>query len=133
MKNKFKVKAKIWIWKGDAPAAWHFVTIPPEISEVISIKFHAQKRGWGSLPVLVELELDKEARATPVPPAKLRKKKNDFVVNKNRLTFETSIFPQKKDTPHLTYLLPLKKTVRDRLGVQDGEVIDFNLQVKPKG
>jgi hypothetical protein len=137
VKNKFKVKAKVWKWKGDAPAAWHFVTIPPETSEIISKQFHGLKRGWGSLPVLVEFELTKEARAEPAPQKSIFKKKTtskktnkDIIINKNKIKFETSIFANKKDKLYMTYLLPLKKTVRSELGIQDGDVVDFVLHIK---
>ncbi len=48
---KFRFNAKLFRWVGDK-AAWHFVTVPKNISAKIS-KAVPHKRGWGSVPVAV--------------------------------------------------------------------------------
>jgi hypothetical protein len=101
---KYKIKNKIWIWPGES-ANWHFFIIPPEVAGVISKKYHGLKRGFGSLPVSVSAtsELGEKAK------------------------FETSIFPYKKTG---AYFLPLKKSVRRELGVQDGDILEVSLEIK---
>jgi hypothetical protein len=32
----FRFEAELWLWEGDA--AWHFVTVPPEVSEEIKAR-----------------------------------------------------------------------------------------------
>ena len=96
-KNSFKVKNKIWLYPGDA--AWHFVTVPPEISKRIDEKFSKKKKGFGSLKVQVKI---------------------------GKTKFLTSIFPNRKDG---TYLLPIKKEVRKKESLQEGEVIDFTIKI----
>lgn len=100
---KYKVKNKIWIWPGES-GNWHFFIIPPEVAEVISKKYHGLRRGFGSLPVSVS--------ATSA----LGEKAN----------FETSLFPDKKSG---AYFLPLKKSVRRELGVQDGDMLEVVLEI----
>jgi Domain of unknown function (DUF1905) len=48
--ERFEFQAVLWIWKGDAPAAWHFITLPSDIGT--QVKFFAGKgRGFGSVVV----------------------------------------------------------------------------------
>lgn len=103
---KYKIKNKIWIWPGES-ANWHFFTIPPEVAEVISKKYHGLKRGFGSLPVsvLATSELSEKAK------------------------FVTSLFPDKKSG---ACFLPLKKSVRKELGVQDGDILEVVIEIKNK-
>ena len=108
--SKYKVKSKVWLWlssSGSTKGAWHFVTIPPDISGKISKKFHHLKKGWRSLPVLVTIG-----------------------TGKNRCMFETSIFPNSKDLNAFTYFLPVKKSVRREVGIQDGDILKFAIEIK---
>ena len=113
---KYKIKAKCWLWvsaSGSAKGAWHFVTIPPEVSEKIEKKYKNVHGGWGSLPVKVKF---------------------------GKILLETSIFKNKRDKGtlmpqaknYLTYILPLKKTIRQEVGIQDGDVVDFTLEIITK-
>ncbi|MEZ4087023.1 MAG: DUF1905 domain-containing protein [Candidatus Gracilibacteria bacterium] len=45
------MKAKIWLWPGEA--AWHFVTLPKKEGIYIKDSFGALSKGFGSLPVKV--------------------------------------------------------------------------------
>ncbi len=46
----FEFEGALWIWKGDAPAAWHFITLPHDVGA--KVKFFAGKgRGFGSVRV----------------------------------------------------------------------------------
>ncbi len=96
-KNKYRIKAKVWIYPGDA--AWYFVSIPKKESAHIKADFDAQKRGWGSLPVMVTL---------------------------GKTSWKTSIFPDKKSG---TYLLPLKAEVRKKEKIFKNIPISFLLEI----
>jgi hypothetical protein len=105
---KYKFKNKIWVWGGGDKGSWHFFTIPPEASRDISEKFSGLKRGWGSLPVV----------------ATAKSEVGDMV------QFETSIFPDVKSQASLVYLLPLKKSLRKQLGIQEGDILKVEIEVK---
>lgn len=49
----FKIRTKVWIWNGPNP--WYFVTIPEDESKAIRTEFRGIHRGWGSIPVTVEI------------------------------------------------------------------------------
>lgn len=49
----YKFKAKLWRWKGDAPASWVFVTLPDDVA--LAIKYEAEKRAWGSVAVAAHI------------------------------------------------------------------------------
>jgi hypothetical protein len=72
MKREYKLKAKVWIWQGEA--GWHFVTLPVEASEEIDFYFAHLKHGFGSLKVSVTI---------------------------GETTWKTSIFPDKKAKSYL--------------------------------
>jgi hypothetical protein len=101
---KYKVRNKLWIWGGGEKVSWHFVTIPPDVSEKINKKYKDFKKGWGSLPV----------RAT-------------LLNTKPKVFLDTSIFPNTKDK---TFLMPVKKKTRLELGVQDGDIVEFTIEIK---
>lgn len=83
-----------------AHAAWHFVSLPKKEAAKIKERFSRNARGWGSLPVSVTL---------------------------GKTTWETSLFPEKKTG---TYILPLKKKVRQAEDVFEGETITFHITIK---
>jgi hypothetical protein len=45
---------KLWRWKGDAPAAWHFITLPEEIGAQVKF-FTGKSKGFGSIRVAVKV------------------------------------------------------------------------------
>lgn len=45
----YKFRAKLWRWKGDAPASWVFVTLPDDVA--LAVKYESEKRAWGSVAV----------------------------------------------------------------------------------
>lgn len=96
--NKFKLKSKVWVYPG--MSAWRFLTVPK--TEAIKIKrtFGDLARGFGSLPVIVEIGNSK---------------------------WETSIFPDKKSS---SYLLPLKAIIRKKENISDGDNVTFNLEIQ---
>jgi len=116
---KYKVKAKVWLWNPEK-GSWHFVTIAPEIAEKISQKYKEFKGGWGSLPVKVYFSEGGGGEAA----ASIAVKKHKTII------LETSIFPNKQDKKILTYILPIKKKIRGELGVQDGDIIEFEFEIR---
>jgi hypothetical protein len=113
---KYKIKAKVWLWNPEK-GSWHFVTIEPKIANEISEKYKSLKGGWGSLPVKVYF---KPHLASP----KTGKGQN------NKIILETVVFPNKQDKNIFTYILPIKKKIRNELGIQDGDIIEFELEIR---
>lgn len=96
--NQYKIDAKVWLYPGEA--AWHFVTIPPDISDNIKSLFGDRARGWGSLPVEITI---------------------------GSTIWKTSIFPDKKEG---AYLLPLKAEVRKKENIHIGDSLNFLLEIR---
>ena len=106
---EFKFKAKIWVWPGDMP--WHFVSLDQEISKEIRDKYPR------SSMVKVEATLT-SSLCDDVNVA-------DF----NRCTetkWSTSLFRNNRDR---NYLLPTRKDVRKKSGVQKGEVVEVVINI----
>lgn len=89
-----KFKSNLWVWDGSSP--WYFVTVPEKESILIRERFRHVHRGWGSVPVLVQI---------------------------GDSSWKTSIFWEKKGT----YLLPIKKEIRNREKLVANKKIDVNL------
>lgn len=97
MTDTYSFTAVIWLYPG--MAAWHFVSVPKELSEELTDRYAHQKRGWGSLKVEVTL---------------------------GETSWKTSIFPDKKTS---TYLLPLKKDIRTKVRVKAGDTVVCTLTI----
>lgn len=97
MSTEHKIRAKIWIYPG--MAAWHFVTVPENVSKKIKDEFGDMARGWGSLPVKVTI---------------------------GKTSWKTSIFPDKKLN---AYLLPIKIEVRKKEQIYEGAEIQLLVEV----
>ncbi len=98
LEKTFSFKAKVWLTPGHA--AWHFITVPENISEEIDFFFKEFKRGWGSLPVLATI---------------------------GDTSWRTSIFFEKKNN---CYLLPLKTEIRKAESVSEGDNIAVSLKIR---
>ena len=98
MKHVFSFSAFVLPYPG--MAAWRFVTLPHNISDEISVRYKTQKKGWGSIPVLVTV---------------------------GKTSWETSIFPDKKSR---SYLLPMKLEVRKKEGIMDRDKIELSLSIR---
>ena len=85
--------AELWDYQGDG--SWHFVTVPPELSEEIRAR-SGPRRGFGSVRVEVTI---------------------------GDSTWSTSVFPSKPDA----YVLPVKRPVRVKEGIDVGDVVDVAL------
>lgn len=83
----------------DGPAAWVFAALPPDLADVIHEVHGEHARGFGSLRVEVGL---------------------------GGQVWRTSIFP---DSQAGTFLLPVKKDIRRRAGVDVGDVVEIDLSV----
>jgi len=93
----YRFRAELWLHQGDA--AWHFVTVPGEVSDDIEARTVDQRRGFGSVRVRVTI---------------------------GGSTWDTSVFP---DSKRQAYLLPVKKDVRRAEGISAGDDVDVHLQL----
>lgn len=87
------------LWQYDGPAAWYFISLPPDVADDIRAKFGPQASGFGSIKV-------------------------EAVVGSTR--WSTSLFP---DKTRRTYLLPIKKAVRVAENLETGDVATVNLRI----
>ena len=94
---QFAFDAEVWLYDGDA--AWHFITVPPEISDEIEAEAPGPRRGFGSVRV----------RATI-----------------GDTTWSTSLFP---DNKRGAYVLPVKAEVRKREGVSAGSSVTVGVDL----
>jgi Domain of unknown function (DUF1905) len=93
--DRFEFDAELWLYDGDA--AWHFITVPPDVSDEIEARVGDNTRGFGSVPVRVTV---------------------------GATSWSTSLFP---DTKRQAYLLPVKKDVRRREGLEAGCTVSLAL------
>jgi len=93
----FTVKAKVWLYEGEA--AWHFLSIPKDISETMRERFAGIARGWGSLRVEATI---------------------------GKTSWKTSVFPDKKSG---TYMLPVKADILKKEGIKAGQTVKLTLEV----
>ncbi|MBP9716555.1 MAG: DUF1905 domain-containing protein [Candidatus Levybacteria bacterium] len=98
--NEFEVKFKAKLWIYEAPAPWYMITVPVDVSSKIKDRFGHLHRGWGSIPV---------------------------IVNIGETAWKTSIFWEKKGT----YLLPVKKSVRVKEKITNGDMVLVKIELKP--
>ena len=87
---QFEFEADVWLHQGDA--AWHFVTVPGEISDEIRARTAGEGRAFGTVPATVSI---------------------------GRTSWSTSLFA---DTQRDAYLIPIKAQVRRREQLADGDV-----------
>jgi Domain of unknown function (DUF1905) len=80
-------------------SAWHFVSVPEDLSAEIKSLFGDLKRSWGSLPVVARI---------------------------GETSWKTSIFPDNKTG---TYLLPLKAEVRKKERISAGDTVTVTLEI----
>ena len=93
MQPKVQYEFKALVWQHSASGGWWFVSLPVSMSDEIRTHFGWQESGWGRL---------------------------QSTVNIGNTVWNTSIWFDKK---HQTYLLPLKKQVRN------SESIDLNQEI----
>jgi hypothetical protein len=87
------------LWEYDGPAAWHFVSLPPEVADDIREQVAPDASAFGSIRV-------------------------EATVGSTR--WRTSLFP---DKARRTYLLPIKRGVRLVEDLETGDVVIVTLQI----
>lgn len=93
----FEFTAPLWLHPG--ADAWHFLRVPPEISDDISDLSAGPRRGFGSVRVAVTV---------------------------GGTSWRTSVFP---DSRQGTYLLPVKKEVRKAERLTAGDAVRTRLEL----
>ena len=90
---------KAFVWLYPGMAAWHFVTLPKKTADEIYSLVGLKERGFGSIPVEVTI---------------------------GATTWKTSVFPDKKSA---SYVLPLKKEVRNKELIKEGDGVKVSLAI----
>lgn len=97
--SSFRFDAELWLHHG--AAAWHFLTLPEDVSDDIADETEGQTRGFGSVRVRVAI---------------------------GSTNWETSIFPSKQ---HAAYVMPVKRDVRDAEALSIGDVVSCTIELEP--
>jgi hypothetical protein len=97
MVEPYEFTAVLWRWEGNA--AWHFVSVPEDVTDEIDERWGHSAGGFGSVPVEVSI---------------------------GRTTWRTSVFP---DGKRGCYVLPVKKAVRTKESLVEGTVAEVTLVV----
>ena len=97
MSHNYRFTAPLWIWDASGEGSWHFVSLPDDAADEIEAITDGARGGFGSVRVEVT-----------VGPT----------------TWRTSIFPSNQSG---TFVLPVKKQVRSRAEVEEGDEIDVDL------
>jgi hypothetical protein len=87
------------LWMHHGEGAWHFVTLPPGLADEIDILAGPDRAGFGSVRVQVTI---------------------------GQTTWSTSLFP---DTNAGSFVLPVKKPVRQAEALEDGDEVDVELEL----
>lgn len=95
--DPYRFRAELWLHQGEA--AWHFITVPADVSDDIEARTAQQRRGFGSARVRVTV---------------------------GSTTWQTSVFPDKQRE---AYVLPVKKDVRSKEGIDAGDEVAMTLEL----
>ena len=90
------------LWEHDGPGAWHFVSLPADDADEIDESYGPVAGGFGSVRVAVTV---------------------------GATTWSTSLFPDKQRG---TYVLPVKKAVRQAEGLVAGAPVTVALEVQAR-
>ena len=93
--ERFEFAAELWLHHGDG--AWHFVTVPADVSDEVEARTVRQRTGFGSVRVRVTV---------------------------GHTTWSTSLFP---DAKRGAYVLPVKKSVREAEDISAGSQVPVTL------
>jgi Domain of unknown function (DUF1905) len=91
---------EIWLWQGKG--AWHFISLPSDLSQEIKLATLGKKGGWGSVKVVAQIGMSR---------------------------WETSIFPANKRD---NYILPLKGEIRKKEAIGVGDKVHVTLEFEGK-
>ena len=97
MVSEYTFVAVLWRWKGEA--AWHFVTLPHDVTDDIDETHEGSRAGFGSRRVEVAV---------------------------GDTTWRTSVFPDKNAA---SYVLPMKQAVRKAEHLVEGGPVEIRLQL----
>jgi hypothetical protein len=95
--RSYDIKAKVWLY--DGKAAWHFVTLPQDLSDQIRFLTAEAKSAWGSIRVSAKI---------------------------GGTVWKTSLFP---DTKARAYVLPIKADVRKKEKIKAGGTVTVKLEL----
>jgi hypothetical protein len=98
--HEFEFEFDAAMWVADAPADWRFVSLPENQADAIADLVGTASRGFGSVRVAVAI---------------------------GATTWNTSIFPDRKRG---TYILPVKKGVREKEGIDAPDVVAVRLELR---
>ena len=93
----FEFEAPVWKWDGNA--AWHFLTLPFEVTDEIDEITTGKQGGFGSVRVKATI---------------------------GSTSFTTSVFPSNEQK---SFILPVKATVRKAEGLADGTKCGVHLAI----
>lgn len=93
--GRYEFTAELWLYPGEA--AWHFISLPAEISDDVRARTEGSRQAFGSARV--------EVRIGETP-------------------WSTSVFLDRKRD---CFLLPVKAEVRRREGLEEGERVTVQL------
>lgn len=93
----YSFSGELWLW--DGKGAWHFVTLPKDISKEIKENFGSAQPGFGSIRVEATIK---------------------------DISWKTSIFPDNKSK---AYLLPVKAEIRKKANILEGDKIEVSLEI----
>lgn len=94
-KIKYEFTAKVWMY--NSTGAWHFVSLPPDLSKEIRESLKWQEEGWGRLKVSASV---------------------------GNTQWETAIW---FDTKLQCYLLPLKAEIRKKEKIENDKMISVSI------
>ncbi|MBL8536332.1 MAG: DUF1905 domain-containing protein [Hyphomonadaceae bacterium] len=97
MSARFPFSARLWRYSGQA--AWHFVTVPRDISDRMRALSGGLRNAFGSLRVIARV---------------------------GQTEWRTSVFPDAKSG---AFLLPVKAGVRRKEKIGDGDAVDVVLEI----
>ncbi len=89
------------LWLYPGEAGWHFLTLPAAIADDIHEQNAGASMAFGSIKVTAEIAGN---------------------------SWQTSLF---RDTKSASYLLPVKKTIRDKARISTGDMVPVRIQAGP--
>ena len=89
------------LWLYPGEAGWHFLTLPAAIADDIREQNAGASMAFGSIKVTAEIAGN---------------------------SWQTSLF---RDTKSASYLLPVKKTIRDKARISTGDMVPVRIQAGP--
>jgi Domain of unknown function (DUF1905) len=87
------------LWRVPGESGWHFITLPLELTADIREETAPLRKGFGSVKVTATVA---------------------------GTSWSTSVFP---DTQTGSYLLPVKKSVREATGIHPGDTVSVRLEL----